>query len=87
MNMNRTIVAFIVLVVMIFSGIGILMNPSILVTFSVPSAVSQTADNNPAIKALITLGSAFILVGLVGLAVLGFMISRKDETQENQAKA
>jgi hypothetical protein len=47
MNMNRTIVAFIVLVVMIFSGIGILMNPSILVTFSVPSAVSQTADNNP----------------------------------------
>lgn len=85
--MNRTIVAFIVLVVMIFSGIGILMNPSILVTFSVPSAVSQTADNNPAIKALITLGSAFILVGLVGLAVLGFMISRKDETQENQAKA
>lgn len=87
MNMNRTIIAFIVLVVLLFSGIGILMNPTILVTFSVSSAVNQTADNNPAIKALITLGSAFILVGLVGLAVLGFMISRKDETQERQAKA
>lgn len=87
MNMNRTIIAFIVLVVMLFSGIGILMNPSILVTFSVSSGVSQTADNNPAIKALITMGSVFILVGLVGLAVLGFMISRKDETQESQAKA
>jgi hypothetical protein len=87
MDMNRTIIAFIVLVVMLFLGIGILMNPTILVTFSVSSAVSQTADNNPAIKALITLGSAFILVGLVGLAVLGFMISRKDETQERQTKA
>ena len=87
MNMNRTIIAFIVLVVMLFLGIGILMNPTILVTFSVSSAVGQTADNNPAIKALISLGSVFILVGLVGLAVLGFMISRKDETQEKQAKA
>jgi hypothetical protein len=86
MDMNRTIIAFIVLVVMLFLGIGILMNPTILVTSSVSSAVSQTADNNPAIKALITLGSAFILVGLVGLAVLGFMISRKDETQERQTK-
>jgi hypothetical protein len=87
MNMNRTIIAFIALVVMLFVGIGILMNPSILVTFSVSSAIGQTADNNPAIKALITIGSVFILVGLVGLAVLGFMISRKDETQERQAKA
>ena len=87
MNMNRMIIAFIVLVVMLFLGIGILMNPTILATFSMSSAVNQTADNNPAIKALITLGSAFILIGLVGLAVLGFMISRKDETQERQAKA
>jgi hypothetical protein len=50
MNMNRTVIVFIVLVVMLFLGIGILMNPTILVTFSVSSAVDQTADNNPAIK-------------------------------------
>jgi uncharacterized protein YacL len=89
MDVNRTVIAFIVLVVVLFLGIGILMNPTILVTFSVSSAVNQTADNNPAIKAVITLGSAFILVGLVGLAVLGFMVARarKDETQERQAKA
>ena len=86
MDVNRTIIAFIVLVVVLFLGIGILMNPTIFATFSVSSTVSQTADNNPAIKALITLGSAFILVGLVGLAVLGFIVARKDETQERQAK-
>jgi hypothetical protein len=86
MDVNRTVIAFIVLVVVLFLGIGILMNPTILVTFSVSSAVNQTADSNPAIKALITLGSAFVLVGLVGLAVLGFMVARKDETQERQAK-
>ena len=85
--MNRTVIVFIVLVVVLFLGIGILMNPAILATFSLSSAVNQTADNNPAIKALITLGSALILVGLVGLAVLGFMVARKDETQERQAKA
>jgi hypothetical protein len=87
MDVNRSVIAFIVLVVVLFLGIGILMNPTILVTFSVSSAVNQTADSNPAIKALITLGSAFVLVGLVGLAVLGFMVARKDETQERQAKA
>jgi hypothetical protein len=85
--MSKTVIAFIILVVVLFLGIGILMNPTVLVTFSVSSAVNQTADNNPAIKALITLGSAFVLVGLVGLAILGFMVARKDETQERQAKA
>jgi hypothetical protein len=85
-KMNRTIISFIVLVVLLFLGIGILMNPSILVTLSGSSAGDQTADNNPAIKAFITLGSAFLLVGLVGLAVLGFLIAGKDESQERQAR-
>jgi presenilin-like A22 family membrane protease len=84
--MNRTIIAFIVLVVMLFLGIGILMNPSILVTYPGPLAEGQTADNNPAIKSFITLGSAFLLVGLVGLAVLGFIMAGRAEPQESQAK-
>ncbi|HEX2306110.1 MAG TPA: hypothetical protein VHH33_07455 [Nitrososphaeraceae archaeon] len=84
--MNITIIAFIVLIVLLFLGIGILMNPSIFVTFSVSSGGDQTADDNPAIKAIITLGSAFLLVGLVGLAVLGFMIAGKEEPQERQAR-
>jgi hypothetical protein len=84
--MNRTIVAFIVLVVLLFLGISFLMNPSILASFLGPMAADQTADNNPAIKAFITLGSAFLLVGLVGLAVLGFIIAGKGEPQEKQAR-
>jgi hypothetical protein len=85
--MNRTIITFIVLVALLFLGIGILMNPSILATLSGSLGEGQTADNNPAIKAIITLGSAFLLVGLVGLAVLGFMIAGRDEPQERQARA
>jgi hypothetical protein len=84
--MNRTIVAFIVFVVLLFLGIGLLMNPSILASFLGPMAAGQTADNNPAIKTFITLGSAFLLVGLVGLAVLGFIIGGKGEPQEKQAR-
>jgi hypothetical protein len=84
--MNITIIAFVVLIALLFLGIGILMNPSILATFSGPSEGVQTADNSPAIKAIITLGSAFLLVGLVGLAVLGFMIAGKSESQERQAR-
>jgi len=86
--MNVATIAFIVLVVMLFSGIGILMKPTSLVPSAVSSATGegqQPADNNnPALKAVITIGSAFLLVGLVGLAVLGFMIIRKDEPQKKQ---
>jgi hypothetical protein len=87
MNMNRTTIAFIVLVVMLFSGIGILMKPTSLVQSSAIREGQQPADNSPTLKALITIGSAFLLVGLVGLAVLGFMITRKDEPQEKQNRA
>ena len=85
--MNRATIAFIVLVVMLFSGIGILMKPTYLVPSLVSSATKegqQLTDNSPALKAVITIGSAFLLVGLVGLAVLGFMITRKDEPQKKQ---
>lgn len=86
-NMNRTTIAFIVLVVMLFSGIGILMKPTSLVQSSITREGQQPADNSPTLKALITIGSALLLVGLVGLAVLGFMITRKDEPQERQKRA
>ena len=88
--MNIATIAFIALVVMLFSGIGILMKP----TYPVPSSMSsatgegqQPADNSPVLKAVITIGSAFLLVGLVGRAVLGFMITRKDEPQKKQNRA
>jgi hypothetical protein len=85
--MNRVTIAFIVLVVMLFSGIGILMKPTSLVPISMPSATGggQLADDNPALKAVITIGSAFLLIGLVGLAVLGFVITRNDGPQKKQS--
>jgi len=85
--MNIVTIVFIVLVVMLFSGIGILMKPTSLVPSSVSSATGegqQLADNSPVLKAVITMGSAFLLIGLVGLAVLGFMVARKDEPQKKQ---
>jgi hypothetical protein len=62
------------------------MKPTSLVPPSVSSATGggQLADSNPALKAVVTIGSAFLLVGLVGLAVLGFMITRKDDSQKKQ---
>jgi hypothetical protein len=47
----------------------------------------QPADTSSALKVLIRMGSAFLLIGLVGLAVLGFMISRKGEIQKKQNPA
>ena len=85
--MNIVAIAFIVLVVMLFSGIGILMKPTSLVPSSVSSTTEEgqrPANNNPVLKAVITIGSAFLLVGLVGLAVLGFMITRKDEQPQKK---
>ena len=81
--MNRVTIAFIVLVVMLFSGIGVLMKPTSLVPLPAPSAGGgQPADHSPTLKAVVTVGSAFLLVGLVGLAVLGFVITRNDGPQQ-----
>ena len=84
--MNRVTIAFTVLVVMLFSGIGILMKPTSLIPISVPPETGggQLADHNPALKAVITLGSAFLLTGLVGLAVIGFVITRNNGPQKKQ---
>jgi hypothetical protein len=81
-NVNKITIAFIVLVVSLFSGIGILMKPTSIIPVPEAEEGRQPTDTIPALKALITIGSAFILIGLVGLAVLGFMISRKGEPQK-----
>ena len=81
--MNRVTIVFVVLVVMLFAGIGVLMKPTSLVPLSVPfTGGGQPADHSPTLKAVITVGSAFLLVGLVGLAVLGFVITRNDGPQQ-----
>ena len=83
--MNKYAVIFIVLVVMLFAGIGILMKPTSLVPSS--SATTQPADKNPALKAVIILGSVSLITGLVGLAVLGFMIAGENRPEQEQNRA
>ena len=72
---------------MLFSGIGILMKPTSIVPVPQAEEGKQPGDTNPALKMLIRVGSAFLLIGLVGLAVLGFMISRNGEIQKKQNRA
>jgi hypothetical protein len=85
--LNKITVAFIVLVAMLFSGIGILMKPTDIVPVPEAEEGKQSAETSPALKVLIRMGSAFLLIGLVGLAVLGFMISGKGEIQKEQNRA
>lgn len=85
--MNKITIAFIVLVVMLFSGIGILMKPTSIIPVPGEQEGQQPADTNPALRALITTGSAFLLIGLVGLAVLGFMIARTGQPQKKPNSA
>jgi Flp pilus assembly protein CpaB len=84
--MNKYIVAFIVLAVMLFGGIGILMKPTAIAPSSSSSATGadQVAENNPALKVVITVGSVSLIIGLVGLAVLGFMVAREDKPEQEQ---
>jgi hypothetical protein len=58
-------------VVMLFAGIGILMKPTSLVPSSSETVEGQPADNNPTLKAVITLGS-------------GFLIAREDKPEQEQ---
>ncbi len=85
--MNKITIAFIVLVIMLFSGIGILMKPTSIIPVPEDDEGQQPADTSPALRALITTGSAFLLIGLVGLAVLGFMLARTGQPQKKQNSA
>jgi hypothetical protein len=84
---NKVTIAFFVLVVMLFSGIGILMKPTSIIPVPEDDEGQQPADTSPALRALITTGSALLLIGLVGLAVLGFMIARTGQPQKKQNSA
>lgn len=65
--MNNQTVAFIILVIMLFAGIGILMIQ--------PAKLPIITSYPGLFTVFMTLGSAFIIIGLVGLAVIGFVVS------------
>jgi hypothetical protein len=65
------------------------MKPTNLVLSSMSSLATgggQPADNNPTLRAVITLGSVSLITGLVGLAVLGFIITKEDKPEQEQKR-
>lgn len=74
--MDRLVIAFIVLVIMLFVGIGIMMSPK-KITMTLTNQV-----NNAILGPLMTLASILFVTGLVGLAVMGFVVSKGQTTKE-----
>jgi Na+/proline symporter len=75
--MKKVTLSFVVLVIMLFSGIFIMMQPD---QFGVETLAEQ---DETTLKSIVRIGAYFVVIGLVGLAVLGFIISsprhRRDE--------
>ena len=75
--MNYLVAAFITLVIMLFVGIGIL----IVGPANVPIITSRAV----LFAVIMTLASAFMVIGLVGLAVIGFIAVSKERGKEERA--
>jgi len=73
--MDREVIAFTVLIVILVLGIFIMMKPHFFVSqMQVP-------------KGIIILASTFIIVGIVGLCVLGFRIFKELGLNDTQKSA
>ena len=71
--MDRLIISFIILVTMLFVGMAIMISPTkVAVLFS-------RQYNSALLGTFMTFASILFVIGLVGIAVLGFIIS-KDQT-------
>lgn len=78
-EVQKVTLTFIVLTIMLFSGIFLMMQPD-------KFGVAALAENDEtALKSIVRMGAYFVVIGLVGLAVLGFIISsprNRDETRK-----
>ena len=72
--MNNLVAAFITLVIMLFVGIGILI-------FG-PAKLPIITSRVGLFAVVMTLASAFMVIGLVGLAVIGFIAVSKERGKE-----
>jgi hypothetical protein len=80
--MDRITIISIILIIMLFAGIAIMMDPTKLI--GQPSQSREEtprAPNNQNLRVVLTLGSVSTIVGLVGIGVIGFVSSKK--AQEN----
>ena len=69
--MDRLTLACIILIIMLFAGIGIMMGPAKI------NAIFSGRSNSPMLGALILLASLLTVTGLVGIGVMGFIISKR----------
>jgi hypothetical protein len=67
---SRLVIAFIVLVTMLFIGIGIMMSPT-----SITKMLSNQS-NSVTLGALMTFAAILFVAGLVGIGVMGFIVSK-----------
>ena len=87
--MGREVTAFTVLIILLVLGIFIMIKPHFFVLqtqVSEKPTVNQPFNGKIVPKGIITLASAFIIVGIVGLCVLGFRIFKGlglNDTQKN----
>jgi hypothetical protein len=84
----KIVIIFIILTVILLTGILVLIKPSVFNSLLSPygnSPEDQSAPNHLVSKEIIILGSTFAVIGLVGLSILGFIIvrlSKEEETME-----
>ncbi len=69
--MDKLTLACIILIIMLFAGIGILMAPPIKIIASISGR-----SNSQVLGAVIWSASILTVTGLVGIGVLGFIISK-----------
>jgi hypothetical protein len=77
-DVRKVTLTFIVLTIMLFSGIFLMMQPD-------KFGVATLAENETMLKSIVRMGAYFVVIGLVGLAVLGFIISsprNRDEARK-----
>jgi multisubunit Na+/H+ antiporter MnhB subunit len=81
----KLVILFIILAVILLTGILVLMKPSVFNSLLSPygkSPEDQSAPSHLVSKEIIMLGSIFTVIGLVGLSILGFIIVRSSKEEE-----
>ena len=69
--MDRLTIISIIFIIMLFTGIGIMMTPAKI------SATLSGQSNSPMLGVLIMTASILTVTGLVGMGVVGFIISKE----------
>ena len=81
----KLVIVFIILAIILVSGILVLMKPAVFNSLLSPygnSPEDQSAPADLVSKEIILLGSVFAVIGLVGLSLLGFIIVRSSKEEE-----